>query len=166
MIFLTVGTHEPFDRLVRAVDEWCGTTGHGPEVFGQIIDPGSSGYRPQNFEWTARLTPEAYQGKFASADFVISHAGMGSIITALTLSKPIVVLPRRGHLNETRNDHQYATVSRLASKAGLFVAEDETQLPGLLDQMMAGAGKCQTEHISPFAEESLTDALSRFIHGR
>ena len=36
MIFLTIGSHEPFDRLVRYVDEWCAERGRDDAVFGQI----------------------------------------------------------------------------------------------------------------------------------
>ncbi len=34
MIFVTVGEQLPFDRLVRAVDEWAAAS--GKEVFAQI----------------------------------------------------------------------------------------------------------------------------------
>ena len=53
---------------------------------------------------------------------------MGSIITALEVGKPIVILPRREHLNETRNDHQLASANQFSSRPGIIVALDETQL--------------------------------------
>ena len=56
MIFLTVGTQLPFDRLVAAVDDWCAARGES-DVFGQICDPGPDGYRPKHFEWVADLDP-------------------------------------------------------------------------------------------------------------
>ncbi|MDQ2089655.1 glycosyltransferase [Marimonas arenosa] len=161
MIFLTVGTHEPFDRLVRAVDNWCAARPDKPDVLGQIT--ARAGYRPQNFRTVDTLDPNDYQLHFREAEFVISHAGMGSIITALMLNKPVVILPRRGHLEETRNDHQYATVQRLRDKPGVFAAEDETALPDLLDRLARGkidAGKV----ISSYASQELIDALRSFIH--
>jgi UDP-N-acetylglucosamine transferase subunit ALG13 len=47
MIFLTVGTQFPFDRLVRAVDEAFDNGAIDEEVFAQI---GETSYRPRNFE--------------------------------------------------------------------------------------------------------------------
>ena len=164
MIFLTIGTHEPFDRLVRAVDGWCAARGR-KDVFGQITDPGKTGYRPAHFEWVARMTPDAYRGAFEDAEFIIAHAGMGSIITAFDLGKPIALLPRRGHLRETRNDHQFATVQHLAGRPGLFIAEAEDDLPAVLDKVAAKAADWNADAVSPFAQDSLIAAIRDEIRG-
>ena len=161
MIFLTVGTHEPFDRLVQAVDEWCAGRDAAPEILGQITSRAS--YQPKQFRAVETLAPSAYSRCFSEADFIISHAGMGSIITALSLQKPIVILPRRGHLQETRNDHQFATMQRFSDKPGIFVAEDETALPEVLNQVI-NASAAPGEGLSPFASEDLIAALRKFIH--
>ena len=162
MIFLTVGTHEPFDRLVRSVDGWCAATGRGAEMFGQITD--HAGYRPSHFEAVASLEPAEYRRRFARADFVISHAGMGSIITALSMQKPIVILPRRGHLRETRNDHQFATMERFAGRPGIFAARDEHELPGLLAGAADGDAT-EMGKLSQFGDGQLIEALRTFIQG-
>lgn len=161
MIFLTIGTHEPFDRLVRCVDEWCGMRGDNVNVFGQITDRAE--YAPQHFQSVASLTPEDYAKQFEAAEFIVSHAGMGSIITALSKQKPIVVLPRRGHLRETRNDHQFATVQHFKDWPGIFAAEDEAGLVAHLDQIADGEA-AKSHKISPFADETLLNTLHDFIH--
>lgn len=163
MIFLTVGTHEPFDRLVRSVDQWCAERDCGDQVFGQIT--GRAGYRPTAFEAVAALDPSEYRRRFEAADFIVSHAGMGSIITALTMRKPIVVMPRRGHLRETRNDHQFATARRFRSRAGIYTAEDETDLPALLQRLTEGGRETAEQTITPFADERLVGTLREFIQG-
>ncbi len=160
MIFLTIGTHEPFDRLLRAVDEWCAARGRA-DVFGQITDRAI--YLPRHFEHVGQMAPAAYRDACERADFLIAHAGMGSIITALTLAKPIAVMPRRGHLGETRNDHQFATAARLGAKPGIHVAETEAELPAVLDRLAAGAGAAAPPAIGPFAEERLISALRWLI---
>jgi len=163
MIFVTIGSHEPFDRLIRAVDAWAGDRGCGDQLFGQITE--RAGYRPQHFDAVGHLDPTAYQARFEAADAIVSHAGMGSIITALTTPKPIVVLPRRGHLNETRNDHQYDTLMALGHKPGLFAAIEEEALPALLDRVRdVNASNLPQEALGPFAQTPLTDALRAFIH--
>jgi UDP-N-acetylglucosamine transferase subunit ALG13 len=133
VIFLTVGTHEPFDRLVRCVDEWCAKQVVDCEIFGQITKRAE--YQPRHFKAVPSLDPVEYQKQFSAADFIVSHAGMGSIITALSVQKPIVILPRRGHLQETRNDHQFATAQRFKSRPGIFVAQDEAELPEILHRL-------------------------------
>jgi UDP-N-acetylglucosamine transferase subunit ALG13 len=165
MIFLTVGTHEPFDRLVQAVDGWCGIQRRW-DVFGQIADPGPHGFRPRNFEWIDYLPPAEYEARFCSADVIVSHAGMGSIITAMRFGKPIVVLPRRGHLHETRNDHQFASARRLQDRRGIPVAMTERDLSSVLDGLLGSSEHGAIPKINPFAEPRMTSALRAFIFGQ
>lgn len=160
MIFLTIGTHEPFDRLVRAVDDWCATRQRA-DVFGQITD--RAAYLPTHFKHVGTLTPESYRDACDRADFLIAHAGMGSIITALTLGRRIAVMPRRGHLSETRNDHQLTTAARLGTKPGIHVAMGESELSGVLDQLAGAAGAGPALTIEPFAQETLILALQRLV---
>lgn len=164
MIFLTIGTHEPFDRLVKAVDLWCGVNPDA-NVYGQITDPGPDGYRPKHFDWVTRLTPAEYRDRFRRALLIVSHAGMGSIITAMTFGKPIVILPRRGHLRETRNDHQFATAKRFAGKPGIYVAETEADLPAAFDRALSVSERVSRDRIGEFAQPRLTKALRALIHG-
>ena len=159
MIFLTIGSHEPFDRLVRAVDDWVAQS--GAEVFGQITD--RAAYQPVNFPATGNLGVSDYQARCAEADFLVAHAGMGSILTALQLGKPIVVLPRRGHLKETRNDHQYATAERLGTRPGITVALSEADLPAALDKVQGSTSDLAAEPISTTADAGLISALRQMI---
>lgn len=159
MIFLTIGTHEPFDRLVEAVDQWAGRT--GATVFAQ----GAGRYQPRHFPLVGKLDPEAYRRTVAEADFLVAHAGMGSIITALDCGKPIVIMPRRGHLGETRNDHQWATARQLAGLPGIRVAEDERALPVVLDRMLAGDRPAEVQRLGPWASDELIAAVRAVIHG-
>jgi len=161
VIFLTVGNHDPFDRLVRTVDLWCAHS--GAEIFGQITE--RAGFRPQHFESVAHLPAEEYRHRCREADFIVAHAGMGSIITAMTFGKAIAVLPRRSHLGEQRNDHQYATVTRLGTRLGLRVALDEAELLPILDRLTAESAKEDVAApLGSFAEPRLVDTLRDFIH--
>lgn len=163
MIFLTIGTHEPFDRLVRAVDDWCLATGRQETLFGQITEPRAGGYVPQHFRWVSRLSPVDYAAQVARADLLVSHAGMGSILTALHMGKPIVIMPRRGHLRETRNDHQFTTAQRLGQRPGIHVAAAETELPAVLDHAIAHSADPAGERIPPLADAAFTDMLRTFL---
>ena len=54
MIFVTVGTQLPFDRMIRVVDEWVAQTGRR-DVFAQI---GDASYTPSATQWVRFLTPD------------------------------------------------------------------------------------------------------------
>ncbi len=162
MIYLTVGSEIAFDRLVQAVDVWCGH-GHYNAVFGQIADPGPNGYRPQNFEWKAFVSPDEYRRLYDEAELIVAHAGMGSIITALVKAKPILVMPRRSVFRETRNDHQVATAKNFSARKGLFVAEDETMVGPMLDKWKDLSGAINLESAGPYAEDRLVKTIRDFI---
>ncbi len=163
MIFLTVGTQLPFDRLVKALDSWAGARGRS-DIFGQIADPGPEGYRPKNFPFTANVPPADFQQRCRDAALIVAHAGMGSLITAMTFGKPILVMPRRGHLNEHRNDHQFATAEKLGNRPGVAVALDEAELAAKLDAM-AAEGTAGAATLPPFADEKLIAAVRSAILG-
>ena len=155
MIFLTVGTQVPFDRLVRVVDEWAGKTGR--EVFGQI---GHGDYVPRHMLCVPSLDPSAYQERFAAAQAVIAHAGMGTILTALQHAKPLVVMPRRASLGEHRNEHQLATARRFRERGLVRVAMDASELLDHLERVddWAPLGK-----IGASASSELLDTIRRFL---
>lgn len=130
MIFATVGTQLPFDRLVRALDQWARQNPH-EEIFAQI---GEAEYIPENMEWARTLTADLFRSKLEQCHLVVAHAGMGTIISAAELGKSVVVMPRRADLGEHRNDHQLATADQLRHFNGLEITDDCERLMQLLDE--------------------------------
>ena len=122
MIFLTVGTQFPFDRLVRAVDQAIASGGVDEEVFAQIAD---SAYRPCHFEAVPYLEKDAFDKRMREASCVISHAGMGAITTALDNRKPLLVMPRLKKYREVVNNHQVAIAQNFERLGHLLVAYRE-----------------------------------------
>jgi UDP-N-acetylglucosamine transferase subunit ALG13 len=159
VIFVTVGAQMPFDRMCRAVDDWARARGRN-DVFAQI---GSTEWRPSAIEYSELLTPPEFLSKVKACDVIVAHAGMGSILTALEHGKPILVMPRRGDLRETRNDHQIATAKRFLALEKVAVAFDEKELASKLDALSSLQA---ADRISPYASESLIAAVRDFVHGR
>lgn len=155
MIFVTTGAQMPFDRLVRAVDGWAGGTGR--EAFAQI---GDAGYEPRHLEWTRFLPPAEFRARLDQASAVVAHAGMGTIIRCLELGKPILVMPRRASLGETRNDHQVATAKRFRALGMVRVANDEGELLSHLDEIER---QRSNGRIGRAEEATLTRSLGRLL---
>jgi UDP-N-acetylglucosamine transferase subunit ALG13 len=70
---------------------------------------------------------------------LLAHAGMGSIISALEVGTPTLVLPRRAALGEVNTDHQLATARWLEGRPGIHVCFEEADLPAALDRALASA---------------------------
>ena len=158
MIFVTVGTQLPFDRLVRTVAEWAAEEGRD-DVFAQI---GPARWKPSNIETVPFITPEDFRRRVSNCRVIIAHCGMGSILTALQMGKPIVVMPRREALDEHRTDHQFATARKFREMGTVTVAMDERELRvhlGGLDDLRA------PDAISPRASEQLIGTIRDFVRG-
>ena len=129
MIFVSVGSQAPFDRLIRAVDQWARLRGR-EDVFAQIAH---GSYIPTHMKFTDFVDPSEFKRLANEAQLIVAHAGMGSIISALELGKPIVVMPRRACFSETRNDHQVAAAKHFGEQGRIIVALDELEIPEKLD---------------------------------
>lgn len=129
MIFVTIGSMFPFDRLIRAMDQIAGNRDFVGEMHAQI---GSGSYQPQNMTFERFMGKAEFDEKMAQADAVVSHAGVGTIATALSLQKPLLVLPRRKKFKEHVNDHQMGTAHRYAHLGHVLLAEVEDELPNML----------------------------------
>jgi len=159
MIFVTVGSQLPFDRLVAAVDDWAADR-PDRELFGQVGDTSSP---PVNFASVSTMSPEEYQQRFAAAELIIGHAGMGTIIAALELGKPLLMLPRRSDLKESRNDNQVGT-ARHFSKFALFeVVESEAEISARMNHMLANLDSYRRASDQFGVDDSLIKAIREFV---
>lgn len=126
MIFLTVGTSFPFDRLVKAVDNAIGRALIKEEIFSQI---GTGGFKPKHMKYVEMLDKEEFDICFRKASGLISHAGIGSVTMALENNKPMLVMPRLRRYGEVVNDHQLDIVKKFEKDNYILVAYSEKDLP-------------------------------------
>ncbi len=156
MIFVTVGTQLAFDRMIGAVDRWAE---HHPELqfFAQI---GPSTAPPRYMPSAEFIPPSQAENMIRNAEIIVSHAGMGSLLTALRHRRPILIMPRKASLGEHRNDHQLATARWMAERPGVAVAWDEAMIGEALERRSTLAGG---PAIPEFASGPLVDRIARYI---
>jgi UDP-N-acetylglucosamine transferase subunit ALG13 len=154
-VFVTVGTQLPFDRLIRYVDIWRSENPNS-NAFAQI---GKSEYIPRSLDWATRISAKAFDERFAWADVVVAHAGVGTLLAAIDAGKPLIVVPRQAALNEHRNDHQLATAKRIAERELAYVAHDHSALDALLSSAQALRPCYSDLSVSP----QLIDRVNAFI---
>jgi UDP-N-acetylglucosamine transferase subunit ALG13 len=155
-IFLTVGSMLPFDRLVRAMDIWAKAHPEA-QIFAQI---GKTSLRPENMEYQAMISPSEYREHFAACDVVVSHVGMGTVITALECRKPLVMVPRQPELHEVTSNHQLATAKWLDNSPGIRIVFSENDLAQALSESEGSDGVSMIETGS---RGRLIDSLRQFI---
>lgn len=158
MIFVTVGTQLPFDRLIRVVDQWAKEHRY-QDICAQIAD---SCFVAEYISTHKFLTPPEYRRLFSSAELIISHAGVGSILMALECEKPIIVMPRCAALHEHRNGHQLGTAKRFAEMGYVTPAYSDHELRELLNQHQEEK-MTRREPVGESANGDIFNAIREFL---
>lgn len=126
MIFASVGSSTiPFDRLVRALE----SVQTDEDL---VVQTGASTVRPRRAKVLDYLGYNEFVTLIRSARVVVTHAGAGSVITALGEGKRPIVVPRRAAQREAVDDHQVAFARRAAELGLVTVVEDVSLLAATL----------------------------------
>lgn len=130
-IFVMFGTQDKrFDRLLHAILASSVLKNH--EVYVQL------GYTKGNYEG---IHCQEYYSEgelleqIRQADAIITHAGVGSIVSALKLRKKTIVVPRLGKYKEQNNDHQVQIMERFASEGYIIPVIDEKLLDEAIERL-------------------------------
>lgn len=161
MIFVTVGTQLPFDRLVGAVDRFYAESDES--VFAQV---GASELTLSHIRHTDYLPPEVLEDRIQHCDLMIAHAGMGSVLTAMKYHRRVIVMPRHADLGEHRNDHQVSTAKWIGTLPGVVVAADESELQEILGNLDHYFGAECEYQFSDKADQALISFLMDEIEGK
>jgi UDP-N-acetylglucosamine transferase subunit ALG13 len=120
VIFGTVGTHTaPFDRLVRALDELAGATAERV-----VIQMGPSDHRLRAATGFAVVASQEFTRYMEEARVIVTHCG-DTVLEAVALGVPVVVVPRRHAYGEAIDDHQVELAQALAARGLVTWAEPE-----------------------------------------
>ncbi len=151
MIFATVGTQLPFDRLLISLNEWA-KRHSGYPIFAQT---GPSTLVFDHLEAARNLGQADFQERVTSARLIVAHAGIGTILSAAELAKPIIVMPRRKVLGEHRSNHQIDTAEKLKHLGNVTIAQDEAALWRAINHAIAQDFCCEpAEGVSAFSRRN------------
>lgn len=113
LIFVTVGTHqEPFARLLDALPavglERC------------IVQFGNGSPPRGSARAAAFMSFDEIEDELRACDYVVTHAGVGSILAARRAGHIPLVVPRLKRFNEHVDDHQ-AQLTRVLAASGKVI---------------------------------------------
>ena len=158
MIFVTTGFQIPFDRLIKAMDE-IALLLEGTEIIAQIA---KTNYKVNNMNALDFVLPADFNNYISKAELIVSHAGMGTIISTLVKEKPIIVMPRLKKYGEVTTDHQLATVRHFEKQKFVYVAYNELELKEKVFNILNGDLK-PLHKIGKYASDQLISSLRSFI---
>lgn len=104
LIFVTLGTQDkPFNRLLEALEYQIDLGNIKEDV---IVQAGLTKYESAKMKIFNLVSHDEFEKYIKEARIVITHGGVGSIITALKHEKKVIAAPRLAQYGEHVNDHQ------------------------------------------------------------
>jgi UDP-N-acetylglucosamine transferase subunit ALG13 len=125
VIFVTTGTCDPFDRLLRVVDSL-----ETEERL--VVQHGVSPVRPHGAHCVGFLAYDELVAFVREARVVVTHAGVGSVLTALANGKRPIVVPRLAGEGDAIDDHQLEFARKIGGLGLVTLLEHPDDLPRLL----------------------------------
>ena len=126
MIFVTLGTQDKtFERLLKAIDK---SIEKGEIKEKVIVQAGNTKYESKNMEILDLISPDKFQQLVDECDLLITHGGVGSILSAVKQGKKIIAAPRLKKYNEHVNDHQKQIIKEFAKDGYIIELEDMDKL--------------------------------------
>lgn len=122
-VLVTVGTfHYPFDRLMDQVEAAV------PRSWHLVVQRGASRAIDRADLCVAELGYDEMVEAMRTADLIIGHCGVGTLVTAASVGAPCILLPRRADLGEVVDDHQFDLLGVLRRLPGVTVLDDAAEL--------------------------------------
>lgn len=113
MVFITIGNQNfQFERLLRAVEFSIKENYLQGEV---VVQSGHTEFESSMMKVIPFLGKSEFEKHIIQSDFIISHAGTGSIINGLRNKKKMIVAARQSKYNEHIDDHQAEILSAFSN---------------------------------------------------
>lgn len=126
MILITLGTQDKsFHRLLEEVD--C-LIKKGVIKDKVIVQAGSTKYKSSNMEIFDLIDPDTFNYLIKKARFVITHAGVGTILNSILAGKKVIAAARLKKYKEHVNDHQLEIVRAFSKDKYIIGVEDVSGL--------------------------------------
>lgn len=135
LIFITVGSSEEykFPRLLKIVDELCDEgIIDGNEVVAQI---GYTEYEAKNFKTFDMTSSEEFKKLIEQSEIIITHAGTGSVISALKAKKKVIIFPRREEYGEHLDNHQLELADLFVQMRCVLCANSKEELYSCIEKI-------------------------------
>lgn len=134
MILVTLGTQDKkFYRLLDIIQKEVDKGNIKDEV---IVQAGySSDYKSKDMKIFDLIPLKKFDKLVKECDILITHGGVGSIITGLKYNKKVVALPRLKKYKEHTNDHQVQIVNNFTNNGYILSISEDGDLEDVLKKI-------------------------------
>lgn len=130
MILITLGTQDKqFTRLLDAVQKEIDKGNIKDKV---VVQAGHTKYESNDMEIFDLIDRDKFADLISKCDILITHGGVGSIITGLQNNKKVIVAPRLSKYDEHMNDHQIQITNNFAKEGYILPLYENDDLGKVL----------------------------------
>lgn len=99
-----------------------------------IVQAGFTKYKSDKMKIFDLISQEDFSNYMQKADLIITHGGVGSIITALNHGKKVIAAPRLSKYGEHVNDHQLQIIKCFEQKNYILPLYDFEKLNEVIEK--------------------------------
>ncbi|MDY5874161.1 MAG: PssE/Cps14G family polysaccharide biosynthesis glycosyltransferase [Bacilli bacterium] len=133
MILVTLGTQDKnFVRLLEKIDQLINNGLIKDKV---IVQAGFTKYNSENMEIFDLIPQDEFNDLMNKADIIITHGGVGNIISALEKNKKVIAVPRLAKYGEHINDHQTQIIAKFNALGYIIGLQDVDELDDAVKQI-------------------------------
>lgn len=130
MILVTLGTQDKsFKRLLDDIQEQIDLGNIKDKV---VVQAGFTKYESEDMEIFDLIDREKFSDLISKCDLLITHGGVGSILTGLKNNKKVIVCPRLAKYKEHINDHQVQIMDNFYKAGYILKYTEEDDLKKVL----------------------------------
>lgn len=134
MILVTLGTQDKkFYRLLDAIQKEIDSGLIKDTV---VVQAGySKNYKSEDMQIFDLIPIDDFDKLVKKCDILITHGGVGSIITGLRYGKKIIAVPRLKKYKEHTNDHQVQIIDNFVNDGYILKMEEKDNLSDVLNKL-------------------------------
>ena len=133
MILVSLGTQDKqFTRLLIMIQKLIEDKIIVEEV---IVQAGYTKFESSQMQIFDYVSMEKFNSLLNECDLLITHGGVGTIMSALKIKKPVIACARLSEYQEHHNDHQCEIINSFSDSGYLIKCDDQNDLKQCLIQV-------------------------------
>ena len=151
MILVTLGTQDKsFVRLLDAIQKQIDLGNINDRV---VVQAGCTKYKSNNMEIFDLIPMDDFDALMNECDLLITHGGVGSIISGLKRGKKVIAAARLKKYKEHINDHQLQIIDNFSSNGYLLKLDDFDKLGELIKKSKKFKPKTYESNVEEFRKK-------------
>ena len=156
MVLVLLGTqNNSYYRLLEEIDKLIDKNIINEKV---IVQAGYTKYETANMEILDLLPKDELEKYQEKADYIITHGGVGSIISSIKKGKKVIAIPRKHEYEEHVNNHQEEIVKLFNQKGYILGINDVSELEKAIKELRNFVPKKYKQD-----NKKMLDIISNFI---